>query len=173
MECRESYAQSPELGRLMPLPTRAISRVLLTFALALGIISAAAGTVATAAGSSVVVTTRSVGRYGTILVNAQGRTLYMFVPDKQHRVTCTGGCALNWPPLKLPAGAKPIAGGKAEAKLLSSDPDPSGGRVVTYNHWPLYTWVADSAPGVVTGEGLDNSGGYWYVIAPSGKIIKT
>ena len=49
---------------------------------------------------SVIVKTRKVSGYGTVLVNAKGRTLYMFVKDKRQRVTCTGSCASFWPPLK-------------------------------------------------------------------------
>jgi predicted lipoprotein with Yx(FWY)xxD motif len=40
------------------------------------------------------VMTRKVGKYGVILVNGKGLTLYMFVPDKQKKVTCKGACAL-------------------------------------------------------------------------------
>jgi predicted lipoprotein with Yx(FWY)xxD motif len=71
----------------------------------------------------------------------------MFVPDKHRRVTCVRTCAAVWPPLELPAGAKPIAKGGVKAALLGIDPDPQGGRVVTYAGWPLYTYVADKAPG--------------------------
>ena len=42
---------------------------------------------------------------------------------------------------------------------------------VTYDKWPLYTWVVDSAPGDVTGQDLNNLGGKWYVITPKGQVI--
>ena len=120
---------------------------------------------------TVVVSTRAVPKLGTVLVDSRGRTLYMFVPDKRRRVTCVKVCAAVWPPLKVPKGAKPVAKGKAKASLLGSDPNPAGGRVVTYNHWPLYTYVADRAPGQVKGQALDLNGGFWYAITPSGKVI--
>jgi predicted lipoprotein with Yx(FWY)xxD motif len=119
------------------------------------------------------VTTRKVGKLGTILVNGSGRTLYMFVPDKQKRVTCKGTCAVIWPPLKLKAGQKPTAGGAAKKSLLGSDPNPSGGRVVTYNRWPLYTYITDTKPGQAKGQAINLNGGYWYVLSPAGKVIKT
>ena len=50
---------------------------------------------------------------------------------------------------------------------------PVGGRVVTYNKWPLYTYVADTKPGQATGQALNLNGGLWYVLAPSGKVIRT
>ena len=42
---------------------------------------------------------------------------------------------------------------------------------VTYDRWPLYTWVVDSAPGDVTGQDLNNLGGKWYVISAQGRVI--
>jgi predicted lipoprotein with Yx(FWY)xxD motif len=109
---------------------------------------------------------------GTVLVDAQGKTLYQFLPDADKHVTCTASCASVWPPLMLPAGAKLSASGGVKASLLSSDPDPAGGRVVTYAGWPLYTYVADGSPGSHTGQGINLNGGLWYVMSPSGKAIK-
>jgi predicted lipoprotein with Yx(FWY)xxD motif len=120
---------------------------------------------------SATVKTRKINKLGVVLVNSRGFTLYMFKPDHQKRVTCKGSCAVAWPPLKLKKGTKPTAGGAAKQSLLGSDKNPSGGRVVTYNRWPLYTYIADSKPGQATGQALDLNGGLWYVLSPSGKII--
>jgi predicted lipoprotein with Yx(FWY)xxD motif len=120
----------------------------------------------------VVISTRRVPKLGTVLVDGHGRTLYMFVPDKRKRVTCVGTCAAVWPPVKLAHGAKPAAKGKAKAKLLGSDRDPAGGRVVTYHGWPLYGYVGDTSAGKATGQALNLNGGLWYVLAPSGKVIQ-
>lgn len=120
--------------------------------------------------STVVLSTRAIPGVGTVLVNAQGRTLYTFAPDKAQKVTCTGSCATYWPPLKISSGKAGVSGG-AEASMVGSDPNPSGGRVVTYKGWPLYTYVADSGPGADHGQGINSSGGFWYVISPSGKVI--
>ena len=117
--------------------------------------------------------TRRVGKLGTVLVNSKGLTLYMFVRDKQKKVTCTSqACVIVWPPLKLKSGQRPTAGGAARKKLLGTDPNPKGGRVVTYNRWPLYTYYLDKKPGQAKGQGVNNSGGLWYVLSPSGKVIK-
>ena len=119
-----------------------------------------------AAGATV--KTRTVKKYGTVLVNSKGLTLYMFVRDEQKKVTCTSkSCVTVWPPLKVKKGQKPTAGGAAKKKLLGTD-----GRVVTYNRWPLYTYVTDTKPGQHFGQGVNNSGGKWYVLSPSGKVIK-
>jgi predicted lipoprotein with Yx(FWY)xxD motif len=125
------------------------------------------------AAKTVTVSTRSVKGLGTVLVDSRGLTLYMFVRDKRKKVTCTStSCVALWPPLKLPTGAKPLAAGKAKQALLSSDPNPKGGRVVTYARWPLYTYAGDTKPGQATGQALNLNGGLWYVLSPSGVVIK-
>jgi predicted lipoprotein with Yx(FWY)xxD motif len=117
---------------------------------------------------SATVQTRTIKKLGTVLVNSKGLTLYMFKPDHQKRVTCKAKCAVAWPPLKVKKGQKPTAGGAAKKKLLGLD-----GRVVTYNHWPLYRYIGDSKPGQANGQATNLNGGLWYVLSPSGKIIKT
>jgi predicted lipoprotein with Yx(FWY)xxD motif len=128
-------------------------------------------TPSTSAAGTAEVSTKSVPGLGAVLVDSQGRTLYSFAPDKGHKVTCVGSCAAVWPPLMLAGGQTPTAAGGAKASLLGSDPNPAGGRVVTYSGWPLYTYVADTAPGATTGQALNLNGGLWYVLAPSGAVI--
>jgi predicted lipoprotein with Yx(FWY)xxD motif len=120
----------------------------------------------------VAVKTAKVSGLGTVLVDGTGRTLYIFAPDKAKKVTCTGSCAAVWPPLKVASGQKPTLSGGVQASLVSSDPDPAGGSVVTYKGWPLYLYVADPSPGTAHGQALNSSGGLWYVITPSGQVIK-
>lgn len=126
-----------------------------------------------AAGGKATVTTATIKPYGTVLVNSAGHALYVFAPDKATKATCVSGCATIWPPVKLASGVKPAASGQAKASLLGSDPYPSGGRVVTYNHWPLYAYVTDTKPGVAHGQGLKLSGGYWYLMSPTGAVVKS
>ncbi len=123
-------------------------------------------------GASVTVSAKEIKPYGMVLVNSSGHALYVFAPDKAAKVTCVSGCAQVWPPLALPGGSKPAAGSGVKASLLGSDSNPSGGRVVTYNGWPLYTYVTDTAAGVAHGQGINSSGGLWYLMAPSGTVVK-
>lgn len=73
---------------------------------------------AKSAGTKVTISSATVPGLGVILVNAEGRTLYTFAPDKKSTVTCTSSCASVWPPVtgEAPAGAKQV-----KASLLSSD----------------------------------------------------
>jgi predicted lipoprotein with Yx(FWY)xxD motif len=138
--------------------------------------SSSSSTPTTTSGAATVaatLSTRTLPRVGAVVVNQQGRTLYVFAPDKATKVTCTGGCASVWPPLMVPSGQKPTVSVALKSSLVSSDPDPSGGRVITYNGWPLYLYVADPSAGSDHGQALNSSGGLWYVISPSGTVIKT
>jgi predicted lipoprotein with Yx(FWY)xxD motif len=130
-----------------------------------------AGRPVAAAGSAVTIGVRTLPGVGTVLVNSRGYTLYMFEPDARRRVTCTGLCASVWPPVKISPGGRIVAGPGVRADLLGSDPDPAGGRVVTYNGWPLYTYRSDIQPGWDDGQDIDLNGGYWYVIRPSGEPV--
>jgi predicted lipoprotein with Yx(FWY)xxD motif len=113
------------------------------------------------------VQSKTLKKLGTVLVNSKGRTLYMFVPDHQKKVTCHGSCAAAWPPLKVKKGQTPTAGGAAKKNLLGLD-----GRVVTYKRLPLYTYIGDSKPVQANGQAQNLNGGLWYVLSPSGKVIK-
>lgn len=120
------------------------------------------------------VSTGTVKGLGTVLVDGQGFTLYLFVPDHQSESTCYGQCAEAWPPLLLPTGVStPVAGPGVNSKLLGTTHRTDGTVELTYNGWPLYTWTGDSTPGQATGQGLNSLGGLWYVLSPSGKEITT
>jgi predicted lipoprotein with Yx(FWY)xxD motif len=123
-------------------------------------------------GATVRVDALGVPGVGTVLVTAKGYTLYMFQPDNHRAVTCTGACAGTWPPLMLPEGAEPLAGSGVKGSLLSSAPDPAGGRVVTYGGWPLYGYTGDTAPGQATGQDIDLNGGEWYVMRVTGQPLE-
>lgn len=124
--------------------------------------------------SSVAVKTRKITGLGVVLVNTKGRTLYVFMKDAHRHVTCTkaNGCQSFWPPLKWKGSGKPTAGGAAKSSMLAWDKDPGGGKVVTYSHWPLYTFSGDSAAGQDKGFNQNLNGGKWYVISASGKVVK-
>jgi predicted lipoprotein with Yx(FWY)xxD motif len=122
-------------------------------------------------GPRVTVQARSIAGVGTVLVTAKGYALYMFQPDNQRSVTCTGACAGTWPPLKVPGGGSFAAGPGVDSALLGTDPDPEGGNVVTYDGWPLYTYTGDVQPGQATGQAIDLNGGEWYVLRPNGKPL--
>ena len=128
-----------------------------------------------ATGPEYEVATAALGGLGTVLVDGQGYTLYLYVPDDHSsRSTCTGICIANWPPLLLPSGvALPLAGRGVHASLLGTTTRSDGGTQVTYDGWPLYLWANDTGPGQHSGQGLYNSGGLWFVVSPDGEPIRS
>jgi predicted lipoprotein with Yx(FWY)xxD motif len=126
-----------------------------------------------ASGPTYEVKTASVSGVGTVLVDGDGFTLYLFEPDHQATPTCSGSCTSAWPPLLLPGGAQPKAGPGANSTLVGEVSGSNGTSQVTYNRWPLYRWVGDTRPGIATGQGLDNFGGLWYAISPDGAAVKS
>ena len=106
---------------------------------------------------------------GKILVNSQGRTLYLFGKDSGTTSACAGACAGNWPPLR--ANGKPTLGTGADASLVGTIQRADGKPQVTYNGHPLYLFKGDKQPGDTNGEGLTAFGGTWYVLSSSGNQV--
>ena len=136
--------------------------------------SGTAGSAGSSPSSAVTVSAKNVTGVGTVLVNGQGQTLYLLTSEKGGKITCTGsnGCTKIWPEITLPQGTTAAkAGSGVMSSLLGTVKDASGNLEVTYNGWPLYTYVADSGPGVAHGQGIATFGGTWYVLDASGDPV--
>ncbi|HEX5289047.1 MAG TPA: hypothetical protein VFX25_09260 [Streptosporangiaceae bacterium] len=94
-----------------------------------------------------------------VLTNADGLTLYWFVPDTATSSKCFGSCAIYWPPVSGSPSAGPGVTGK-----LGTIKRPGGGLQATYDGHPLYTYIGDRGPGQANGNDLDLNGGFWYDI---------
>jgi predicted lipoprotein with Yx(FWY)xxD motif len=100
---------------------------------------------------------------GKVLVDAQGRTVYLLTADGRNMSTCGDDCTPFWPPV-----------GPGRAKLgvpVGSTTTPGGAAVATVAGQPVYTFAKDHAPGDVNGEGLQEFGGTWYAVSPSGQAV--
>ena len=123
---------------------------------------AGASTLATSVGASQ-------SKFGSILVDGRGHSLYLFDRDRNGKSSCYGGCAGEWPPLI--ASGKPLAGAGAKASLLGTTKRADGRMQVTYDHHPLYTFVKDKRKGQTNGEGLSAFGAKWYAVSPAGARV--
>jgi len=147
--------------RFRPLKTRLFAAAALT----------AFGAVVGLAGAAVAITMKSSTNSAlgsTIVVSANGRTLYHDSAEQKNTVKCTGTCAKQWLPLLISSGAKPVAGTGVTASKVGVVKRPDGKMQVTYAGLPLYLFAGDSKAGDVNGQGL---GGLWHAIAPSGLVI--
>jgi predicted lipoprotein with Yx(FWY)xxD motif len=107
---------------------------------------------------------------GRVLVNSNGRTLYLFEKDRNGKSVCSGQCAAFWPPL-ITSGKPSVIGG-AKASLLGTTRRADGRLQVTYNHHPLYTFVKDTKAGQTNGEGVNAFGANWDAISPAGAAVE-
>ncbi len=119
----------------------------------------------TAADGDATVTTAETSA-GTVLVDAEGFTLYGFMNDSEGETTCVDGCAEAWPPAFV--DGEPTAGEGVDAAVLSTVEHPDG-TMLKAGDWPLYRFAGDEAPGDVNGHG---SGGVWFAVAPDGTLIE-
>ncbi len=120
-------------------------------------------------GASTTVVRVTRGKLGTYLVDASGRTLYLWKADRGMASTCNGDCAQDWPPLTTKG--KPTAGTGVRASLLGTTRRSDGSLEVTYGGHPLYYFAGDSAPGQTSGQNSNGFGAEWLVVAPSGRGI--
>jgi predicted lipoprotein with Yx(FWY)xxD motif len=105
-------------------------------------------------------------KVGRVLVNGQGRTLYLFLKDRYGKSTCYGGCARVWPPAI--ASDTPRVGPDVAAAKLTTTGRKDHTRQLVYNGHPLYTMSADTRPGEMEGQGFL---GTWFVVSPAGRRI--
>jgi predicted lipoprotein with Yx(FWY)xxD motif len=108
-------------------------------------------------------------KFGQILVDSSGRTLYLFAADKGSASVCYADCAAAWPPV-LTTGA-PQADTGVDPSLLGTATRTDGTAEVTYAGHPLYYFIADKKPGDATGEGVNGFGAPWYVLSASGMQV--
>jgi predicted lipoprotein with Yx(FWY)xxD motif len=119
-----------------------------------------------AAGVSIATTN---GPMGTYLTGASGRALYLWVADKGGKSACSGACASTWPPLTT--SGTPTGSGGAVSSDLATITRSDGTKQVTYKGHPLYYYSADTSAGKTTGQGSNQFGAKWWLVAPSGSGI--
>jgi len=104
---------------------------------------------------------------GTVLVDAQGHTLYLNKKDVQGKSSsCDATCVSTWPPLE--ATAAPTAGAGVDKTKLATITRADGKKQVTYNGWPLYRHIGDTKAGNITGEKVASQ---WYAIDAKGAAV--
>lgn len=107
-------------------------------------------------------------KFGKLLTDGNGRTLYLFAQDTKDTPTCYDACATRWPPFLTQGKTDAMTG--IDAASIGSAKRKDGTMQVTYKGSPLYYWNADTKPGDTFGEGI---GGIWWVVSPDGTEIKT
>jgi predicted lipoprotein with Yx(FWY)xxD motif len=114
--------------------------------------------------------TADVGNLGNVVVDGNGRTLYMFDQDTADppKSNCDGECATKWPPVIAGSGTPELDG--IDASLVGTVTRSDGSEQVTLSGWPLYLFASDTKAGDAKGQAV---GGVWWVLGPDGKKIST
>src|SRR5262249_49243721 len=107
---------------------------------------------------------------GRVLVDAHGKTLYIWAHDRSSKSTCKGDCVEYWPPLITKGRPQAISG--ANSKLLGASKRSDGRLQVTYAGHPLYYFALDKKAGQTKGEGLTDFGGRWDPITAAGQAVR-
>lgn len=102
---------------------------------------------------------------GSILVNAEGFTLYIFTNDTDGASTCYDACASTWPPVPGDVSISP----ELDASIFGTTTRDDGTEQLTVNGMPLYLYAPDTSPGDTTGQGV---GGVWFVVDDAGEVIE-
>jgi predicted lipoprotein with Yx(FWY)xxD motif len=155
---------------------RAVYALSLLVALAVGVAGCGGGGSTSSDGTEpsrstiAVVSADSVGDLGTILVDAEGRTLYIFHKDRSTKYVglssaCYGACTKSWQPLLT--GGEPAAEGGAIDTKLGTLKRKDGTLQVTYYGHPLYTYVGDRGPGEASGNDVKAFDGEWSTLRPN------
>jgi len=126
-----------------------------------GASSPAPAATATGTATGTVLKTTTIGGT-TVLTNAKGFTLYSFAPDTPTASKCYGSCAVYWPPVT----GTPAAGQGLPGKVTTIT-RTDGSHQLTYNGHPLYTYIADTAPGQARVNNINLNGGVWHEVPVS------
>jgi predicted lipoprotein with Yx(FWY)xxD motif len=101
---------------------------------------------------------------GKVLVDGRGMTLYTLSADGHNKSTCASDCLHFWPQVS--------PGGTAKLSVPTGQTTtPDGNAIATVAGHPVYTFSQDQQPGDVNGEGLNEFGGTWYAVSPTGQPV--
>jgi len=104
-------------------------------------------------------------KFGNVLTDNNGRSLYFFSNDAAATSNCNGGCTVSWPVFYK---ENPALG----TGLLASDfaviTRGDGSKQNTYKGWPLYYFSADTKAGDTNGDGIDS---LWVIAKPDYAVM--
>jgi len=104
-------------------------------------------------------------KFGNILTDSKGKTLYFFAIDANGSSGCNGGCSVVWPTfyqadLTLDKGL--------DSKDFGTITRTDGSKQTTYKGWPLYYYQSDANAGDTNGDKVGNT---WFVAKPDYTVM--
>jgi len=125
---------------------------------------------ALAAGGGVTVSSAANAKLGKqVVVDAQGRTLYVLQPETTRHLLCKSSeCLKFWPPLTVHSSKTKLKAGPGVQGRLAILRRGNGVLQVTLGGLPLYRYSGDSAKGEANGQDIHSFGGTWHVLSARG-----
>jgi predicted lipoprotein with Yx(FWY)xxD motif len=112
------------------------------------------------------------GSLGTVLVDGNGRTVYVLTAPGKKNLPCSAACTAIWPDLPLPKGQSVDTVGMGLDYSLLGTMKVGSETYPTYNGYVYYEYSGDTAPGQANGEGIKSFGGTWYALTADGEPVK-
>ncbi|WP_427891168.1 COG4315 family predicted lipoprotein [Kribbella sp. GL6] len=122
----------------------------------------------TPAGGTAKLATATVGSLGKVVVDGNGRTVYVYDKDTKGKSNCEGGCLALWPAVAAGSGAPQLTG--IDASLVSTITRSDGSKQLAINGMPLYLYTQDTQAGQANGQAF---GGLWWAVSASGQKVTT
>jgi predicted lipoprotein with Yx(FWY)xxD motif len=116
----------------------------------------------------------SIANYSGLLENSASHTLYLLSAEKGGKLKCTSSSCLKiWHPLEVKSSAKSISVQSSVKGKIGFVKRSSSEKQVTFNSYPLYTYVGDTGPNQSNGEAIAADGGTWFLVHASAKSATT
>jgi predicted lipoprotein with Yx(FWY)xxD motif len=113
----------------------------------------------------------NVSGFGAVLTNAHGFSLYGLSDEFGGKLACKGECLTFWPPVLVSKSATKVSLGAGVTGEIGFVARGATTKQVTFDGYPLYTFVKDSGPGQKHGEGVVAFGGTWGLLRASSLIL--
>jgi predicted lipoprotein with Yx(FWY)xxD motif len=128
----------------------------------------AAGSASSAVKSGPKLATADVAGLGKVVVDGNGRTVYVFDKDAEGKSNCEGDCLAKWPVVPAGDGSPQLDG--IDAALVGTVTRSDGSKQLSVDGRPIYLFAQDSQAGEAKGQAV---GGVWWVIGADGQRNKT
>jgi predicted lipoprotein with Yx(FWY)xxD motif len=113
----------------------------------------------------------NVGTFGQVLTNSHGFTLYGLSDENGGKLACTGKCLQFWPPALVSTSVMKVSLGAGVTGAIGFVTRSATTKQVTFDGYPLYTFVKDTGAGQAHGEGISAFGGTWGLLRASSLIV--
>ncbi|MCU1362735.1 MAG: hypothetical protein JWM55_563 [Acidimicrobiaceae bacterium] len=131
--------------------------------LVLGALGATAA-IGVASAGSLSLGASSVPHFAGALVNQSSRSLYVLSDEKGGALKCTGSCLSSWIPVEVSTSVTKVSLGAGVRGKIGFVARGKSKKQVTFNSYPLYSFVGDSGVRQSHGEGVKAFGGTWTLV---------